>query len=226
MPRERYRPPDLGYFARRSPGAAYWLGFLMADGCVTERELIVMLQRRDEDHLRSLLRALNCADRPLASANRGKASALRLGSVALARQLAALGVVTGRAGSTIGVADWLAVSPHFWRGVVERRWVDQVPPVSAHPIPRGRGSTGTDGAARELPRVHNRRRAAGHNVSPFSEPAGSHGEGGGPSRTGSPPRALPHRWRRLAPQAPSSPRGHGVEAQRSQSLPLGALGRR
>jgi hypothetical protein len=118
-PRQRYRKPDLGFFAERTPRSFYWLGFLMADGCVTHKELILVLQRRDEGHLRSLASALGCGDRPLAAANDGAASRLAIGSVALARQLAELGIVAGRAGSSNGVAPWMATSPDFWRGIVD-----------------------------------------------------------------------------------------------------------
>jgi len=117
--RQLYDPPDLRFFARRTPLSAYWLGFLMADGCVTHKELIVVLQRRDADHLRSLARALGCDDRPLASVNGGTGARLAIGSVALAKQLAGLGVVPGRAGSSDGVAPWMAASSDFWRGLVD-----------------------------------------------------------------------------------------------------------
>jgi hypothetical protein len=118
-PRQRYRAPDLRFFAERTSQSLYWLGFLMADGCVTSRELIVVLHRRDEDHLRVLLKALGCSDRPLASANSGAGSRLAIGSVALARQLASLGIVPHRARSQTGVLSWMASSADFWRGVVD-----------------------------------------------------------------------------------------------------------
>jgi hypothetical protein len=117
--RQRYRAPDLEFFAGRTPHAAYWLGFLMADGCVTHKELIVVLHRRDEGHLRSLLAALGCTDRPLAPANGGDGFRLAIGSVRLARQLADHGIVAGRAGSLVGVARWMADSRDFWRGIVD-----------------------------------------------------------------------------------------------------------
>jgi hypothetical protein len=90
----------------------------MADGCVTERELVVALANQDEGHLRSLLSALGCSDRPLGSAN-GGAARLSIGSAALARQLRALGIVPHRAGSSARVPDWMAASADFWRGVID-----------------------------------------------------------------------------------------------------------
>lgn len=38
---------------------AYWLGFLYADGCVYHINLTMALQRRDEDHLKTLLKDLD-----------------------------------------------------------------------------------------------------------------------------------------------------------------------
>ena len=43
---------------------AYWLGFVAADGCVTERSLIVTLSSRDLGHLGALKAALK-ADYPI-----------------------------------------------------------------------------------------------------------------------------------------------------------------
>lgn len=118
-PRQRYRPPAVERFDVIDARSAYWLGFLFADGCVSRRELIVVLQRRDADHLRSLLEYLGTPDRPLAPANGGTAVRLAIGSAALARKLTAYGVVAGRAGSAQRVSDALAANRHFWRGIVD-----------------------------------------------------------------------------------------------------------
>jgi hypothetical protein len=117
--RQCYTPPDLSFFARLTHRSAYWLGFLMADGCVSRREVIVVLQQRDAIHLLSLLEVLGCPDRPLRPANAGRGVRLAIGSAALARQLLALGIVPGRAGSSTPVAPELARSRDFWRGLVD-----------------------------------------------------------------------------------------------------------
>jgi hypothetical protein len=91
----------------------------MADGCATERELIVVLAKRDQAHLRRLLDALGCTDRPLRPANHGAGARLAIGSVALARQLRLHGIVPGRAGSWATVPEWMARSRDYWRGVVD-----------------------------------------------------------------------------------------------------------
>jgi hypothetical protein len=116
--RHRYRLPDLGAFAEVNPRSAYWLGFLLADGCISRREVIVVLQSRDIAHLRALLEFLGCDDRPLGVANAGQAARLCIGSAALARQLRAFGLdPQHKHDSAVRVA--LATSRDFWRGVVD-----------------------------------------------------------------------------------------------------------
>lgn len=52
------------FFDEVTPLSAYWAGFLLADGCVYETRLQVILQPRDEGHLRQLLVDLG-ADNPI-----------------------------------------------------------------------------------------------------------------------------------------------------------------
>jgi hypothetical protein len=66
--RRQYRVNDKA-FAQSSRKAAYWLGFLLADGCVTEslrhgRTLRVALQSGDREHLEGL-RAFLDAEHPI-----------------------------------------------------------------------------------------------------------------------------------------------------------------
>lgn len=88
----------------------------MADGCVTERQVIVVLQEQDADHLREFAAALGCGDRPLAPANNGHGRRLVIGSAELARTIASHGVVPRR---TAPVTPRLLTSRDFWRGVVD-----------------------------------------------------------------------------------------------------------
>lgn len=118
-PRQRYAVPDLEVFATVTRDSAYWLGFLMADGCVNDRELIVVLKTEDVAHLRALQCFLGCSDRPLAQANGGRAYRLAIGCTALAGQLRSHGIVAGRAHADARVSSALAASAHFWRGVVD-----------------------------------------------------------------------------------------------------------
>src|SRR4051794_16881485 len=116
--RHKYPPPDLSAFSRVTAESAYWLGFLMADGCVTEREVILVLHRRDASHLRAFMRFLGCGDRPLRNVNRGRALRGSISSTALARQLAAFGLRAGHKPVATAPPE-LASSPDFWRGVID-----------------------------------------------------------------------------------------------------------
>lgn len=118
-PRQRYAVPDLEVFAAVTRDSAYWLGFLMADGCVNDRELIVVLKSEDVAHLRALQRFLGCSDRPLTDANGSRGYRLAIGCAALARQLRDHGIVAGRAYADARVSAELAASADFWRGVVD-----------------------------------------------------------------------------------------------------------
>jgi hypothetical protein len=116
--RHRYRLPNLGVFSSINPRSAYWLGFLLADGCVTRTQVIIVLQSDDAAHLRALLEFLGCEDRPLGVANAGRAARLCIGSVALARQLTAFGLDPQHKHESV-VRHELATSRDFWRGVVD-----------------------------------------------------------------------------------------------------------
>jgi hypothetical protein len=89
----------------------------MADGCVSVREVIVVLQRRNCDHLRAFLEFLGCGDRPIASANGGRGGRITVCSAELARQLAQFGLTPNRKAEP--VPEELATSPDFWRGLVD-----------------------------------------------------------------------------------------------------------
>ncbi len=72
---------------------AYWLGFLSADGCISDSNtLIVGLSPKDEDHLVRLRTALG-ANHPLYRKPDGTAAVLAITSVVMARDLAQFGVV-------------------------------------------------------------------------------------------------------------------------------------
>jgi len=116
--RHHYSLPDLSAFAEISAESAYWLGFLMADGCVTPRQVILVLQERDESHAREFLDYVGCADRPSRPANRGRGVRVVVSSVPLARQLMAFGLMAGRK-PLAAVGPELARSPDFWRGVLD-----------------------------------------------------------------------------------------------------------
>ncbi len=125
-----------GAFATLTDDAAYWIGFILADGCVVKPKgfsapgvLTVCLSSCDRAHLESLNAFLG-SDRPLAEsgpqtfARAGKeytskkATRLTANSLPLVADLVKWGI-TERKSHTASVHPDLAGNPHFWRGVVD-----------------------------------------------------------------------------------------------------------
>ena len=124
------RPPihelDHGAFDVLTPECAYWIGFLFADGCVTQDRygapaLVVGLAERDRGHvekLRTFLRSTHA----ISIGKGGKATfggpfaCLRVRSWQLCETLVAHGIVKKR--SRVPSVE-LAASSDFWRGAVD-----------------------------------------------------------------------------------------------------------
>jgi hypothetical protein len=117
--------------AEDDPEAAYWVGMLMADGCVSTGRgrssyVILALTAADSHHVRRFVRFLKSActvsiipSRQLASGHTCKATArTAVSSKQLVADLARYGVVPAKSASA-QVAPSLANNPHFWRGVVD-----------------------------------------------------------------------------------------------------------
>lgn len=123
----RHHPFNEGFFdAVTTEAQAYWLGFLTADGSVSEpnRSVSVLLARRDEAHLLKLQQALgsDCPVRLGSYRARGRTyltASVTFFSTDFIAALARLGVVPRK--SLIAV-PWPGpdhLLPHFWRGVVD-----------------------------------------------------------------------------------------------------------
>jgi hypothetical protein len=109
--------------------SAYWIGFLMADGCVAKpRKTFVVylsLKERDSEHIKKFRDFLGSSHKLSFQANnrgfsaKGDSSMARIAvtSDRLAASLARYGVVPkkSRTAKVIG----LATNKHFWRGVVD-----------------------------------------------------------------------------------------------------------
>jgi len=78
--------------------AAYWLGFLMADGCIAKRSLTIKLRGDDFHHLQRLLDFLESEAPIHHSVVRGryKSAAIDVTHKHLANRLKQLGITTGR----------------------------------------------------------------------------------------------------------------------------------
>jgi hypothetical protein len=100
---------------------AYWVGFLMADGCVSDLGRITLnLAERDAGHVESFRAFLGLDHRIKTRPARGwggPQTVLSFGSVDMARRLASYGVVP-RKGSFAAVIG-LENDRHFWRGMID-----------------------------------------------------------------------------------------------------------
>ncbi len=103
--------------------SAYWIGFLMADGCVHEVKrgsprIQLSLSQRDAAHLERFKRFIGSSHPITVSDRRGKRySSFAASSTRIAESLARYGV-TPRKSQTAKVAD-LEHDRHFWRGVFD-----------------------------------------------------------------------------------------------------------
>lgn len=94
----------------------YWLGFLLADGCVSKGQLIVHLASRDIEHLEKMkqwLRSEHKITRPTVTSAR-----ISVSSKELVSRLAQFGIVE-RKSLIANVSDVLKNSRHFWRGMID-----------------------------------------------------------------------------------------------------------
>jgi hypothetical protein len=107
-----------------APDAAYWLGFIFADGCVVEtrsgyRLFSITLQNRDIEHLRALQCFLKTGN-PIRGRSDKEASFLTVSSLPLVNRLVDLGVVP-RKSLIVEYPKWLTPegASHFVRGVFD-----------------------------------------------------------------------------------------------------------
>jgi len=125
-----------GYFdAIDTPDKAYWLGFIVTDGCVRGFEsgslrLVIKLARKDRGHLEILHRTLQ-AKRPIrdteewsqppgtSERKQRPASVLNVSSPQIVNALVSHGI-TQRKTDTVQPWDGPAdLMPHYWRGVID-----------------------------------------------------------------------------------------------------------
>jgi hypothetical protein len=114
---------DAAFFEQiRTEAQAYWLGFVTADGCVSQsprtNTLIVTLQLRDVDHLVRMNADL-ASDRPLYFPPNKAAATASFDSLQLIEGLIRLGVGPRKSGVVEpwdGPADLM---PHYWRGLFD-----------------------------------------------------------------------------------------------------------
>lgn len=128
--KHRQKPFDEHVFDVLTEESAYWIGFLMADGCISapierpNRRLFLQLALKDRDHLdrfRAFLNASNdigFGSHLDPAGNEKQHCFLAVTSNHLTETLMNYGV-TPRKTATAKVCDTLANDRHFWRGVVD-----------------------------------------------------------------------------------------------------------
>lgn len=101
-----------------SEETAYWLGFITADGCVTDNRLRMGLHAKDKSHLLKLKRSLS-SDHKLYKAKYRKAFKLDIRSNKIVTDLFKYGIFPRKSLSQEPyiLPDHLA--KHYWRGVID-----------------------------------------------------------------------------------------------------------
>lgn len=101
--------------------SAYWLGFLISDGCVRERknsyEIALKLQKGDKEHLEKFKKFLESEHK--ISLSGGKDYLLAFNSRRLGEKLISYGIVPHKGKNGCECNKGLANNKHFWRGVID-----------------------------------------------------------------------------------------------------------
>lgn len=110
-----------GSFDLISPESAYWVGFLMADGCILKSsgknaKLKVALQTKDKVHLTKMLKFLE-SDSPIFSYTENSVECYVF-SERLCNRLAELGVVPRKSLIAEAMPE-LVLDKDFWRGIID-----------------------------------------------------------------------------------------------------------
>jgi len=109
-----------------TPDSAYWIGFLMADGCVSKvNALNLRLAEKDIDHIKKFKWFLS-ATHEISTGEKGTGygkdvsvcSIFQVNSAHLCEELKEYGVVPNKT-FIAKVSESLAFNRHFWRGVVD-----------------------------------------------------------------------------------------------------------
>ena len=122
-PHRTYRLNETFFDEIDTEEKAYWLGFLLADGCVRQTKnrgwrISCALATKDREHLVRLAKALE-TDSPVRRAKGGKSYCLTLWSATLARGLISQGCIPRKTcvHGTPKLSRWL--QHHFYRGFTD-----------------------------------------------------------------------------------------------------------
>lgn len=112
--------PDA--FKETTDESAYWIGFLMADGCISEAKgsqtrVRLVLKKEDIDHLQKFKEFVK-SDKPIYEYDHNKSVEFSLNSSKMVKDLIHWGV-TPRKSLTAKAHPDLEMNPHFWRGIID-----------------------------------------------------------------------------------------------------------
>lgn len=108
-----------GAFSTITPESAYWIGFLMADGCVLDESKVqVGLSQSDRAHLEKLRRYLRTEARPIYDVPQNKSAVLKFHSKQIVSDLKRFGVVP-RKSNKAKARGRIQKEPAFWLGVMD-----------------------------------------------------------------------------------------------------------
>ncbi len=113
---------DESVFNQITEQSAYWIGFLMADGCVyiipekSIHRVVVNLQSQDLTHLEKFQKFLK-TDRPIYKYKKGSLVQITIASKKICESVMKYGVVPRKCKTTRVIE--LENNRHFWRGVVD-----------------------------------------------------------------------------------------------------------
>jgi len=107
---------------------AYWLGFILADGCISQDSLVIALASRDKRHLKKFLKDIESNykihDRTCVRTFNGKTkeyreSRIQIGSKKLVQGLLKQGVTPNKSLTAEPIKVKKDLQRHFWRGVFD-----------------------------------------------------------------------------------------------------------
>jgi hypothetical protein len=105
-------------FAKQTPERDYWLGILMADGCITLPNIVrLTLKNSDSYHLLNFYSFVGSTTRELYA--NGSCSQAHVYSEIIAKQLNDFGIIPHKSHIDTSIHSSIALSPYFWLGVLD-----------------------------------------------------------------------------------------------------------
>ncbi len=106
-------------FSTLTQESAYWIGFLMADGCVLDESKVVLaLKCDDKSHVEKFRTFLRTESRPIYDVPSTKSCALKIHSRQIVKDLARYGVVNNKS-LTACCRNDIHLEPAFWLGMMD-----------------------------------------------------------------------------------------------------------